>query len=33
VQPDIAVSTTIADLRSGKDPVLAKALELASKVP
>lgn len=31
VTPDIEIPTTIADLKAGKDPVLAKALELSAK--
>jgi carboxyl-terminal processing protease len=31
IKPDIEVRPTSEDLRNGKDPVLEKALELASK--
>jgi carboxyl-terminal processing protease len=31
IKPDIEVHTTIEDLKNGRDPVLEKALELASK--
>ena len=31
IKPDVEVHTTIEGLRNGRDPVLEKALELASK--
>jgi carboxyl-terminal processing protease len=31
IKPDVEVHPTIEDLRAGRDPVLEKALELASK--
>jgi carboxyl-terminal processing protease len=31
IKPDIEVHPTVEDLRSAKDPVLEKALELAAK--
>lgn len=31
IKPDVEVHTTIDDLKNGRDPVLEKALELASK--
>lgn len=33
VSPDIEVPTTAADLRAGRDPVMAKALELIARLP